>query len=121
VPTTITLLSNRIDGSGSNLLYALGTIAFSGSYPGSAGDTLDFTTVADKLSSTTVLQAFAEGVASAAYGAAGGYFTIQQGTALNNWKIRVFAAGGAELTAAAYPSNILNDTVQLTLTLAKLS
>jgi hypothetical protein len=121
VPTTITLLPSRVDGSGSNLMYALGTVAFSGSYPGTAGDTLDFTTVADKLSSATVLQAFADGVASAQFGAGGGYFSIQQGSALNNWKIRAFAASGTELTAAAYPANVLADTIQLTLTLAKLS
>jgi hypothetical protein len=52
---TITLLPSNTDGSGSNLLYAIGTLTFSGNYP-TGGDTLDFTTVADKLSSTQIIQ-----------------------------------------------------------------
>jgi hypothetical protein len=59
VPITITLLPNNADGSGSNLFYAIGTLAFSGNYP-TGGDTLDFTQVADKLPSTQIIQAVAE-------------------------------------------------------------
>ena len=40
MPITITLLPGNVDGSGSNLLYAIGTLAFSGNYP-TGGDTLD--------------------------------------------------------------------------------
>src|SRR5260370_38322429 len=42
MPITIALLPSNVDDSGSNLLYAIGTLAFSGNYP-TAGDTLDFT------------------------------------------------------------------------------
>ncbi len=51
MPITISLLPSNVDGSGSNLFYAIGTLAFSGNYT-TGGDTLDFTQVADKLPST---------------------------------------------------------------------
>ena len=59
MPITITLLPSNVDGSGSNLFYAIGTLAFSGNYT-TGGDTLDFTTVADKLPSTQIIQVFAD-------------------------------------------------------------
>ena len=59
MPITITLLPSNVDGSGSNLFYAIGTLAFSGSYT-TGGDTLDFTQVADKLPSTQIIQVFAD-------------------------------------------------------------
>src|SRR6202030_2375654 len=59
MPITIALLPNNEDGSGSNLFYAIGTLTFSGTYP-TGGDTLDFTTVADKLPSTQIVQVFAD-------------------------------------------------------------
>ena len=43
----ITLLPYNEDGSGDNLYYAVGTLTFSGDYV-VGGDTVDFTTVADK-------------------------------------------------------------------------
>ena len=45
--------------SGSNLLYAIGTLTFSGNYV-VGGDTLDFTSVADKLPSTQIIQALVD-------------------------------------------------------------
>jgi len=59
MPITITLLPSNEDGSGSNLFYAIGTLTFSGNYP-TGGDTMDFTTVADKLPSTQIIQVFAD-------------------------------------------------------------
>ena len=59
MPITITLTPNNVDGSGSNLFYAIGSLAFSGNYP-TGGDTLDFTTVADKLPSDQIIQVFAD-------------------------------------------------------------
>jgi hypothetical protein len=114
MPITITLLPSNEDGSGSNLFYAIGTLTFSGNYP-AGGDTLDFTTVADKLPSTQIIQAVADSQNGSA-----GYYVAVQGTALNNWKLKAFTGGGSELTAGSYPSSVTTDIVQLTITARKL-
>ena len=111
---TITLLPSNTDGSGSNLLYAVGTLAFSGSYT-TGGDTLDFTQVADKLPTTQVIQVFAESQNGNA-----GYYVPIAGTALNNWKLKAFTGGGTEISAGAYPASITTDAVQVTITARKL-
>ena len=74
------------------------------------GDTLDFTQVADKLGSDTIVQVFAESQAGN-----NGYYVPIAGTALNNWKLMAFA-GGLQLAAGAYPA----DVVQLSITARKL-
>jgi hypothetical protein len=114
MPIAITLLTSNEDGSGSNLFYAIGTLAFSGSYP-TGGDTLDFTTVADKLPSTQIIQVFAD-----SQNGNPDYYVPVQGTALNNWKLKAFTGGGTEITAGAYPTSITTDIVQLTITARKL-
>ena len=43
-----------------------------------------------------------------------------QGSALNNWKLKAFAAGGTEISAGAYPTSVTTDIVQLTITARKL-
>jgi len=111
---TITLLPSNEDGSGSNLFYAIGTLAFSGSYP-TGGDTLDFTTVADKLPSGQLIQVFAD-----SQNGNGGYYVPVQGSALNNWKLKAFTGGGTELSAGAYPGSVTSDIVQITITARKL-
>ena len=93
MPITITVLPSNVDGSGSNFLYAIGTLAFSGSYI-TGGDTLDFTQVADKLPSTQIIQAFAE-----SQNGNSGYYVPIAGTAMNNWKLKAFTGGGAEISA----------------------
>ena len=107
---TISLSSSNVDGSASNFVYAIATLTFSGNYV-VGGDTLDFTQVADKLGGATVVQAFAE-----SQNGNNGYYVPIQGTALNNWKLKAFAGGGGELTAAPYPA----DVVQLSITARKL-
>ena len=114
MPITITLLPSNVDGSGSNFLYAIGTLAFSGNYA-SGGDTLDFTQIADKLSSTQIIQAFAE-----SQNGNSGYYVAVAGTALNNWKLKAFTGGGTEISAGAYPASVTTDVVQLTITARKL-
>ena len=111
---TITLLPSNTDGSGSNLLYAVGTLAFSRSYT-TGGDTLDFTQVADKLPTTQVIQVFAESQNGNA-----GYYVPIAGTALNNWKLKAFTGGGTEISAGAYPASVTTDAVQVTITARKL-
>ena len=114
MPISITLLPSNEDGSGSNLFYAIGTLAFSGNYP-TGGDTLDFTTVASQLPSDQIIQVFADSQNGNA-----GYYIPVQGSALNNWKLKCFSGGGTEVTAGAYPSSITTDIVQVTITARKL-
>jgi hypothetical protein len=111
---TITLSPLDVDASGNNYVYAIATLTFSGNYT-TGGDTMDFTTVADKLPSTTVIQASAE-----SQNGNGGYYVPVQGTALNNWKLKAFAGGGTEIAAGAYPSSVTGDVVQLAITARKL-
>jgi hypothetical protein len=114
MPITITLLPSNEGGSGSNLFYAIGTLAFSGNYS-TGGDTLDFTTVADKLPSDQIIQVFAD-----SQNGNSGYYVPVQGSALNNWKLKAFTGGGTELSAAAYPGSVTSDVVQITVTARKL-
>jgi len=111
---TISLSPLNVDSSASNFVYAIATLTFSGNYP-TGGDTLDFTTVADKLPSTTVVQAFAE-----SQNGNSGYYVPVQGTALNNWKLKAFVGGGTEISAGAYPGSVTGDIVQLSITARKL-
>ncbi|MGC1483344.1 MAG: hypothetical protein WA789_06080 [Candidatus Acidiferrum sp.] len=114
MPITITLLPSNEDGSGSNLFYAIGTLAFSGNYP-TGGDTLDFSKVADKMPSAQIIQVIVD-----SQNGNSGYYVPVQGTALNNWKLKAFTGGGAELSAGAYPGSVTGDVVQLTVTARKL-
>ena len=111
---TITLLPSNVDGSGSNLFYAIGTLAFSGNYA-TGGDTLDFTQVADKLPSTQIIQAFAE-----SQNGNSGYYVPIAGSGMNNWKLKAFTGGGTEISAGAYPASVTTDAVQITITARKL-
>ncbi len=114
MPITITLQPNNVDGSGNNLFYAIATLTFSGSYS-TGGDTLDFTTVADKLPSTQLIQVFADSQNGNA-----GYYVPIAGSALNNWKLKAFNGGGTEISAGAYPASVTSDIVQITITARKL-
>jgi hypothetical protein len=114
MPITISLVPNNVDSSASNFVYAIATLTFSGTYP-TGGDTLDFTTVADKLPSTQIIQAFAE-----SQNGNSGYYIAVQGSAMNNWKLKAFSGGGTEITAGAYPASVTTDIVQLSITARKL-
>jgi len=114
MPITISLTPNNVDSSASNFVYAIATLTFSGSYP-TGGDTVDFTTVADKLPSTQIIQVFAE-----SQNGNSGYYIAVQGSAMNNWKLKAFSGGGTEITAGAYPASVTTDIVQLSITARKL-
>jgi hypothetical protein len=114
MPITISLSPLNVDSSANNFVYAIATLGFSGSYP-TGGDTIDFTTVADKLPSTQIVQAFAE-----SQNGNSGYYVAVAGTALNNWKLKAFNGGGTEITAGAYPASVTTDVVQLAITARKL-
>jgi hypothetical protein len=112
--TTISLSPLNVDSSANNFVYAIGTLTFSGNYV-TGGDTLDFTTVADKLPSTQIIQAFAE-----SQNGNSGYYVTVAGAALNNWKLKAFNGGGTEISAGAYPASVTTDVVQLAITARKL-
>jgi hypothetical protein len=114
MPITISLTPNNVDSSASNFVYAIATLTFTGSYP-TGGDTVDFTTVADKLPSTQIIQVFAE-----SQNGNGGYYIAVQGSAMNNWKLKAFSGGGTEITAGAYPASVTTDIVQISITARKL-
>ena len=114
MPITISLSPANVDSSASNFAYAIATLTFAGSYP-TGGDTLDFTTVADKLPSDQLIQVFAD-----SQNGNGGYYVPIAGSALNNWKLKAFNGGGTELTAGAYPASVTSDIVQITITARKL-
>jgi hypothetical protein len=114
MPITISLAPNNVDSSASNFVYAIATLTFTGSYP-TGGDTVDFTTVADKLPSTQIIQVFAE-----SQNGNSGYYIAAQGSAMNNWKLKAFSGGGTEITAGAYPASVTTDIVQLSITARKL-
>ncbi len=110
---TISLSPLNVDSTANNFIYAIATLTFTGNYV-TGGDTLDFTQVADKIPSSQVVQAFAEG-----QNGNGGYYIPVQGSALNNWKLKAFVGGGTEVTAGAYPASVTTDVVQLSITARK--
>ena len=136
MPVAISINPVNVDASANNFIYAIATLVFSGSYS-TGGDTVDFTTVADKLLSTQIVSLFAEGASSTttAVSQSGGFYTLLGNTtttpgqtsptptALNAWKIKVFtnsAGSVTELSAGAYPAAVTSDNVQIVLTLRKM-
>jgi hypothetical protein len=111
---TLTVQPQNVDASG-HQVYVVGTIALSGSYP-SGGETLDLTQIANAVPSASqpVL------VSVESQNGNGGYYIPQQGSALNNWKLRVFQAGGTELAAGAYPAAFTSDVIAFSATYPKL-
>lgn len=99
---------NRVDsqvGSGfGNKIRAVFDLTLSGSYPGSAGEVIDFTTPGANLVGSSKPPLAIDTVAFSGY-----VLEFVRGSALNNTAlhIRQSAASGApllELTAAAYPA-----------------
>jgi hypothetical protein len=110
----ITVLPGNVDASGNNFVYAIGTLAFSGNYT-VGGDTMDFTTVDDKLSSSQIMQIFAD-----SQNGNPGYYVPVSGATLSAWKLKAFTGGGTELTAGAYPASVTSDVVQISIVALKM-
>jgi hypothetical protein len=111
---TLTVQQQNVDASG-HQVYGVGSIALSGNYP-SGGETLDFTTLAGIVPSSSP----PVNVAVESQNGNGGYYVPQKGSGLNNWKLRVFQSGGTELAAGAYPGVFTGDIVSFTATFPKL-
>jgi len=111
------LTSRDVDGSASNFIYINGRLSFSGSYP-TGGDTLDWTTVPDKLAGSQCIS-----VAIATQTLGNNYVPVGvPSTALNGWKVICQTPGtfNSQLTAGSYPSGITSDTVTFSATFRKL-
>ncbi len=109
----VTFSTRDLDGSPDNFVFASGQLAFSGSYS-TGGDTVDFTSIGP-LASTTIVNA----VAFSQNGSFNQYVFVQN-AALNAWKLKVAAPGGAEIAAGAYPASVTSDVVAFQITLRKL-
>jgi hypothetical protein len=104
----LTAVRTRPAGAYDRIDYSL---AFSGSYqPG--GDTIDFTSVINTQALADVPQpSLLPDFGIVIEQALDGYYTeLIQGTALNNWKLRVWQPGGTEYTAGAYGAPFTNAT-----------
>jgi hypothetical protein len=111
------LTSLDVDGSASHFVFVSGQLKFSGNYP-TGGDTLDWTTVPDKLAGSICISvAVASQTLGNAYVPIGGITT-----ALNVWKVLCQTPGtyNSQLAAGAYPSAITSDTVTFTAIFRKL-
>jgi len=110
-----------IDASPNNFCFSFHKLVLSGSYV-TGGDTLDFSTVAGLIPSGGLpILAFAEGNGSGTQqSAGGGYYIVLSGNALNNWKLKIFAAAGTELAAGAYVAQQTGDGIFLTVLWRKL-
>ncbi len=115
MPITINLTEQNVDSSANKFVYAIATLTFTGNYA-AGGDTLDFTTVIDKL--MTSLPPVQVTVQSQ-NGNDRGYIPVQ-GSGLNNWKLKCFQISGTELPTGAYPAFVTGDVVQISITTRKL-
>ena len=113
------MTSRDVDGSASNFIYASGLLGFSGNYP-AGGDTVDFTSINDKIASGECVQ-------FSAWSTNGNllfqYVPLGSGaTALNAWKLKISGSGtfGTELAAGAYPAGVTGDKVAWAATFRKL-
>lgn len=108
----ITINVQNVDASGT-VTWVAGTVSFSGSYT-AGGDNLDWTTAVPQVGQSGAAipssQPPQQVMLSSQNGNAGDYVPVE-GSALNNWKVKCFQAGGTELSAGAYPTSVTTDIV----------
>jgi hypothetical protein len=100
----VTIPAQNIDATGV-LVWALGTLAFSGSYI-TGGDTLD-------LSQQPLVPSAQVPIQATIQGQSGYNYVFIPGSALNNNKVKIYSSGQTELASGAYPAAIANDAVGL--------
>lgn len=112
-----------MDASSNNVITTYHKLGFTGSYV-TGGDTVDLSAVAAQVPSgfvPLIVTYEANGPSSSSSGG-GAYYQFALGSALNNNKMKAFAAGGSEQSASSYASlNIATDIVTLTITWRKFS
>ncbi len=116
---TLTLTDAEVAPGG---ITCFGTVAFSGNYP-AGGDAVDLTSLFGKQGVQGVGPASTQqpvtfyvmsqngGYGTSSAAGLGGYYVPVKGTALNNWKLQLFDAGGTERATAAYPAGVTADKV----------
>jgi hypothetical protein len=114
MPITISIPPQNVDASGRNLVYAIGTLTFSGSYP-SGGETLDLSLVADRLASSQILRIFVDSQS----GNVQTQYRAILGPDMRTGKLKIFNAAGTE-QSGAYASPVTTDVVQITIIARKL-
>ena len=116
------MTTRDVDASPNNFVYSSHKLAFSGSYA-TGGDTLDLSSIAALIPTGSLpIFVFAEGNGTGTQqSAAGGYYVVLAGSALNNWKVKIFSSGGVELAAGAYPAAVTGDSVYLSVQWRKLA
>ena len=110
---TLTVHQFDADASGKQV-YVAGVIAATGSYT-TGGDTLDLSTQSFIPSAQLPKQVSLFTQTGQVYN-----YSFIVGTALNNNKVKIYAAGGTELASGAYPSAILNDVIAFSAVYPKL-
>jgi hypothetical protein len=112
-----------VDGSANEFIYTCTPLLFSGSYS-TGGDTLDLTPLVQAATPLAgignLLNVVVESNGpSGSQGFGGGYYFFSKGTTLANGKLLIFASGGSQLGAGAYPSAVTTDVVSLVCTWRK--
>ena len=110
---TLTVNQFDVDSSGKQV-YVAGIVTASGSYT-TGGDTLDLSTQSYIPSAQLPKQASLFTQTGQVYN-----YAFIQGAALNSCKVKIYAAGGTELAAGAYPSAITNDIIAFSAVYLKL-
>jgi len=110
---TLTVRQFDVDSTGKQV-YVAGVVAATGSYT-TGGDTLDLSNQSFIPSAQLPKQVSLFTQTGQVYN-----YAFIQGTALNNNKVKVYAAGGTELAAGAYPAGILSDIIAFSAVYPKL-
>jgi hypothetical protein len=100
----VTIPAQNIDATGV-LVWALGTLAFSGSYT-TGGDTLD-------LSQQPLVPSTQVPIQATIQGQSGYNYVFIPGSALNTNKVKIYSSGQTELASGAYPAAITSDSVAI--------
>jgi hypothetical protein len=123
----ITLTVTEIEQSPNGIQTVMGKAVFSGSYA-AGGDALPLNTLIGQLSAqgsslastlqpiTAYFESVLGGFGTGSTPGAGGYYVPVKSTlsppTLASWLLQLFAAGGAELSAGAYPAGVTGDDVR---------
>jgi hypothetical protein len=110
---TLTVNQFDVDATGKQV-YVAGVIAATGSYT-TGGDTLD-------LSNQSFIPSAQLPKQVSIFTQTGQVFNYAfiRGAALNNGKVKIYAAGGSELAAGAYPAGITGDIIAFSAVYPKL-
>ena len=110
---TLTVHQFDVDSTGKQV-YVAGIVTASGNYT-TGGDTLDLSNQSFIPSAQLPKQVSLFTQTGQVYN-----YAFIQGTALNNNKVKIYVAGGSELSSGAYPSAILNDIIAFSAVYPKL-